>query len=372
MVLFFHLIFTAAWVLNVQASNDTVYHGWKVEPHSRGTWSILWSCLATIFICTWSVLHLDVPERHSRWYLYYRKFKWMLVATVAPEIILLSSSAGFFAAQKASRHLARHGHEEWTLTHMQFAEAGGFWYREPGEGLTACDIHQLQEMIEKGHVAGPPVSEEELRSRGKSDLVLKLIAILQIVWFAAHTLVRAIKHYHIAVLEIATVAFVFCSIFSYGFYLNQPQDVEYPMVLEIPHASKLKGSSRWKDSYLNYVNCPLCVLFTSGFGAIHCLAWNLPFPTPQERLAWRVCSVMTTAVALVALNSVWALDKLSDEGRLSERLQMVFDVTISGSFLLYAIGRITIIVLAFMDLRALPTDTFYIVNWGNYIPHFAV
>ena len=46
-------------------------------------------------------------------------------------------------------------------------------------------------------------------------------------------------------------------------------------------------------------------------------------------------------------------------------------LAIGAVTLLYVIGRITIIVLAFMSLRALPADAFQTVDWNNYIPHFA-
>ena len=41
------------------------------------------------------------------------------------------------------------------------------------------------------------------------------------------------------------------------------------------------------------------------------------------------------------------------------------------SIIVYVIGRITIMVLAFMTLRSLPADTYLTTNWNNYLPHFA-
>ena len=38
--------------------------GWKSEPRTRGTFSILSLCLSTIFICVWKAWHPNVP-RHS-------------------------------------------------------------------------------------------------------------------------------------------------------------------------------------------------------------------------------------------------------------------------------------------------------------------
>ena len=38
--------------------------GWKSEPRTRGTFSILSLCLSTIFICVWKAWHPNIPH-HS-------------------------------------------------------------------------------------------------------------------------------------------------------------------------------------------------------------------------------------------------------------------------------------------------------------------
>lgn len=40
--------------------------GWEPGPTQRGTLTLVWSCVATMFACTWSILHLNVPARRSR------------------------------------------------------------------------------------------------------------------------------------------------------------------------------------------------------------------------------------------------------------------------------------------------------------------
>ena len=393
------LILVAIWILNVQARNETLVHGWIPEPPGRGTWSILWSCLATIFICTWSALHLNVPERHGVWYLLFRRLEFMVFAAMAPELILFDAAENFFGARDLSKYLVRQGNQEWTWTHTQFAFARGFWTRIPQGEISECTPDQLRILIEHKDIVGPSISVEELKSRGKSDWVVKLIAVLQIIWFVVQTLFRAIQHYQITALEIMTVAFVVCSIFIYGFSLNQPQDVEYPVVLEIPrtagarakttpnqtsessaHAGEgpeplsltrrsEKVSSGLPNEYVSgwaveTVPDILLGLFACGFGAIHCLAWNSPFPTPKERLAWRICSVTTTALPAVGILVAPALD--------IERIRESFGDSASALMIVvYILGRTTIIVLAFMTLRALPADAFQTLNWSDYLPHFA-
>ena len=92
------LTLIAVWATSVQAIDETLIHGWRAEPQGRGTWSILWSSLATIFIRTWSALHMSVSSRHGRWYLFFRKPRRMLLAAVAPEVFLYSSADKFFEA----------------------------------------------------------------------------------------------------------------------------------------------------------------------------------------------------------------------------------------------------------------------------------
>lgn len=82
-------------------------------------------------------------------------------------------------------------------------------------------------------MVNPPISEEELKGLGKSDGFVKLIALTQIIWSVVQALFRAIHHYHTTAIEVMTVAFVFCSIFTYGFCWQVPQNVEYPVFIEI-------------------------------------------------------------------------------------------------------------------------------------------
>ena len=381
-------ILIVAWLSTVKASDETLVHGWIPEPQGRGTWSILWSCLATIFICTWSALHLDVQERHGKWYLFVRKLGAMLLAAMAPEYFLFRSALNFFEARDLRKKLVKRGNQEWTLTHMQFACAGGFRTRTPEGDTSICTSEQLWTLIDNKEIDGPPLSEGELQARGKSDLVVKTVAILQIVWFVVQTLVRAIQHYQTTALEIMTVAFVFCSVFIYGFALYQPQDAEYPVILEVSNVAPVtdKSNPAGRDArprsepgfpslpspnkYVpgltaDLVPALLFGLFACGFGAIHCLAWNSPFPTSKERLAWRICAATTTSLPpLVVLAS---LIGISD----NSFMEVIGYLGLSLIAVSYVVGRLAIIVLAFMALRALPADAFQTLSWNDYIPHFA-
>jgi hypothetical protein len=106
----------------------------------RGTLDILWSCLFTLLICTWTVQHLNVPKqtpdcdklkerlfetlKRSR-----TKIKWMIVTLMVPEFLVGRAIQDYMMAKK-SRHdmrkFAQADRVEWTWTHAYYANMGGF------------------------------------------------------------------------------------------------------------------------------------------------------------------------------------------------------------------------------------------------------
>ena len=55
----------------------------------RSIWDIIWSCLATIFACSWVSVHPNIPAPdESSWRIFLRRLELMFWAVVAPEIIL--------------------------------------------------------------------------------------------------------------------------------------------------------------------------------------------------------------------------------------------------------------------------------------------
>ncbi|KAF8246301.1 hypothetical protein K440DRAFT_530686, partial [Wilcoxina mikolae CBS 423.85] len=64
------------------------------EPNTRGTVSILFSCAATLGLCVWTALHLNVERagaseiKNTAASRFLGKFIWSFVALIAPEIVL--------------------------------------------------------------------------------------------------------------------------------------------------------------------------------------------------------------------------------------------------------------------------------------------
>ena len=257
---------------------------------------------------------------------------------MAPEFFLASAAENLLDARNLLKMKSKGGNQGWTLTHMQFALARGFYTRTQEGDRYECDITQLEKFIKTKSIDVPPITEEELQARGKGDVMVKLIALLQIIWFAVQTLFRGIQHYQITALEIMTVTFVFCTVFTYGMRWYQPQDVLYPVVLEIcnvapategitpaqnrdrsrhlgedastptrrPARVQTDALDTFDPKLAENLSAILFGFFACGFGALHCLAWNSPFPTLKEKLAWRICSATTTYYLLYGFH-LWSI-----------------------------------------------------------------
>ncbi|CAG8607088.1 5019_t:CDS:1, partial [Scutellospora calospora] len=61
---------------------------WHAEPKIRGTSSILSSCLITMFLCTWTTIHLNLPEHKKESRQVYRKILWLVIGLLAPELVV--------------------------------------------------------------------------------------------------------------------------------------------------------------------------------------------------------------------------------------------------------------------------------------------
>ena len=55
----------------------------------RTIWEILWSCLATIFACSWVSIHPNIPApNESSWRIFLRRLELMFWAVFGPEMII--------------------------------------------------------------------------------------------------------------------------------------------------------------------------------------------------------------------------------------------------------------------------------------------
>uniref|UniRef100_A0A0W0GF53 Uncharacterized protein n=2 Tax=Moniliophthora roreri TaxID=221103 RepID=A0A0W0GF53_MONRR len=85
---------------------------------------IVYSCLSVVLICTWVAIHPNVPEvgKHSAVVLY-DDFQLMIVALLAPELVIMWAMRQWFSAKKITEKYKKYG---WGMPHAFLVLMGGF------------------------------------------------------------------------------------------------------------------------------------------------------------------------------------------------------------------------------------------------------
>lgn len=387
--------------------------------HFRSIWNIIWSCLVTIFSCTWLAVHLNVPkqEKGKLWKLGRRAFAFM-IALIAPEFIVMQAWDERLAAKKllATLHngifvvflgckvdsiLVTDYNVKWTLTHCFFANMGGFMAYDTNHSkeyvLRLPD--EISVYLRHGQIN---TKEEDIQDKSKGDMLTKGFAVLQTTWFIVQLVARAIQSLPITELEVATLAFAILNGITYVLWWNKPLDVQRPIFLHhTPSMNVDSGADRGTDQdsmeggYLNdelkthlldqqpsrrrVSSVPLFnfgrhgeiastssyILSAMGvlFGGIHCIAWFFHFPTLLEKLLWQAaCFLMVILPAATVAFTLMVSKGGSIPGPI---MKFAFSVL----FVLYTIARLFLFAFAFTTLRDLPPDTYTTVHWTTFVPH---
>jgi len=106
------------------------------------------------------------------------------------------------------------------------------------------------------------------------------------------------------------------------------------------------------------------------FGAIHCIAWNFPFPSHTEKMMWRASSLIIVCIPFLLL--CFSLLRLIFPGipdiDTARRAKVVFVLNIIG-LIAYIPSRIILVFLALLALRSLGEKALQDLDWTSFIPH---
>ncbi|KIM41082.1 hypothetical protein M413DRAFT_445815 [Hebeloma cylindrosporum] len=135
---------------------------------SRSIYGILWSCLSTIFTCTWIVVHPNIPAPgDSQWAVLRRRIAIMGYVLLGPEMVIYWAWRQHSAARSFAK---KHGENTgWTRVHAFFLIMGGFTLHEGGRPIRVLVAQELEELSQAGKVEWPTITEEEIADRSKGD-----------------------------------------------------------------------------------------------------------------------------------------------------------------------------------------------------------
>lgn len=115
----------------------------------------------------------------------------------------------------------------------------------------------------------------------------------------------------------------------------------------------------------------LCAMI---FGAIHCIAWNFPFPSQTEKTMWRASSLIIVCIpflllcfSLLRLIFIHVSVGITDIDT-THRAKVMFVLNIIG-LIVYIPSRIILVLLTLLSLRSLKEKALEDVDWTSFIPH---
>ncbi|TFK24614.1 hypothetical protein FA15DRAFT_669338 [Coprinopsis marcescibilis] len=260
MLLFVLLLATLAQITITHGQETTI----QFNTNYRSTSDIVWSCLITVFACSWISVHPNVAGYNSTWWQRYRaRLELMIWALVAPELIILWAYRQWLGARQLAAELGG----KWTTTHAHFFQMGGFIFKEGNRveyigldwlRLTNTDVTMLagfeawmtrsrpRRAMKALNDSLPTVPE--LADRSKGDPLTKTVVILQTFWFILQCLARKIQGLPTTEIEVITLAYAALTGVIYYFWWDKPLDVQCPIVVEIqpddqpPHLELLPGT----------------------------------------------------------------------------------------------------------------------------------
>ena len=376
--------------------------GYTTNSGGRGTLDLLWSCLVTIALCTWTIQRLQIiPWATSKTIVFRKKAFWFLVTLLCPEYIAWIAFEQWQRA-RGYRVVRELEHNDWTMQHGFYVDMGGFQIElegkdysllaalEPNSDVLELDdcvrftirLDDLISLLKAGVLATPRIYCYDLDERSKNDLFAQVVTSLQVLYFVVNCCSRLGSNLPISTLEVSTVAFACCAAFVQYFWWYKPLDLRSTTVMALnpcQHArfisllpslrfnrSEQDLAEKKRDFKLFFdrilpggemngkVIHGLWIGFV--FNGIHVSSWNYSFASETEQLLWRTAGL--GACGAIAL--LWAATFI--------RPRMAGLLLCSLSTIFYCVCRAYLLVEVFVGLRSVPGGLYQSPAWENALP----
>ncbi|PLN81117.1 hypothetical protein BDW42DRAFT_169621 [Aspergillus taichungensis] len=268
------------------------------------------------------------------------------------------------SANQSVETFSRLGHRaSWSRRHAFLADMGGIRIKAPDldEPLPVTS-YQLAWLVEHQHLPMPGITLAMVDDKDRNDGFARAATLVQIIWFPVQCVGRWIQGIGLTTFELTTVAFILCTLHTFFFWFDKPQDVEVPfdiqttrLISEMLARQQPNAQNPSPRAWLSAVQAPpdprsLTTPFWFGVGAVfgtktrsspdstwrfensqttppkgittpqmlygilfelayfgmHLVGWILVFPTTVERVLWTTASLTLLGLLLLYL-SAWAI-----------------------------------------------------------------
>lgn len=227
--------------------NSEIAPAWSTTSNVRSTGSLLWTCVLTLFICVYTVIHINIPPpKETQFQQFLRKTKWVAISILAPELALAMAWQQWILARALKREVnaiyskLREDNtnataaEKFSMMYCFYAVMGGFV-------VDISDIHDtlsfttlqpsgIVRLAKKGHFIKMP--KKAIKDKSKADILAKSLVCLQVSWMVIQCIGRRATGLPMSLLEINVLVHVACALCSYAFWF----DVLLPLLTFIEQA----------------------------------------------------------------------------------------------------------------------------------------
>jgi hypothetical protein len=241
---------------------------------------------------------------------------------------------------------------------------GGFALDLPDYPRFPVNTHQVHYLVKHSFIEFPRIDRETIRDKNKADAFFRILASIQILWFALECIGRAVQHFSISMLELDVVPIVLCTFPTYYFWFHKPLDVSTtttlylegsrrlgdvlvfagesarepfqltpldfvnplpdpyqaldPVMWGFEHIlglgansrsitiSKLGNTLRMNSGKVRITEAVISTVIALTFIGVHPLAWNFTFPTLLKRDLTRAFCLLLLG-CYISLSSLWLL-----------------------------------------------------------------
>lgn len=153
-----------------QGNESTLIRGWVSQPNTRGTFDLVVSCAATVFLCSWSSICVNIPTSdHSKWDHFCDKWHMFCLSMLGPEFIFMLALGQYLRAHASMKAFHKKGKKDWTIKHSFYADMGGFTLKIHNWKTFPIDGKQLLYLIERGYINYDDIPLPQIDDKNKSD-----------------------------------------------------------------------------------------------------------------------------------------------------------------------------------------------------------
>ena len=107
-----------------------------------------------------------------------------------------------------------------------------------GRGKRQLRGDDFYDVLHRGTIEVPTITEGEIRDKSKGDDIAKAIALLQTLWFAIQAATRIGQGFVVTELEFTTLGHAVLNVFICWCWWKKPLNVDYPVDLHAKRDEK--------------------------------------------------------------------------------------------------------------------------------------